>query len=129
MIKNTTILALILTISACSNIKFNSNVDDYFIASHVARDGLYEFYSGQQAIESGATLLGMIEGKACLAYKHEGYEQYKISQLKAQAIESLKQDALHRGANAYLFEQCRDHSVNSNECAIGIQCVGQAYDY
>ncbi|MCQ8879031.1 hypothetical protein NQT69_13545 [Pseudoalteromonas shioyasakiensis] len=129
MIKNTAILALSLTISACTNIKLNSNVDDYFIASHVARDDLYEFYSGQQATESGAILLGRIEGMSCMASQDGRRIDIDISKMKNEAIELLKQDAISRGANAFLVEQCQSFTNAGYGCDRAFLCTGQSYDY
>lgn len=121
--------SILLCLSGCSSFTFHTNLDENYIANEVAHHGLYKFYSGQEANESGAKLIGTATGFSCLPYNPLGYEQYEISQLKGLAIDNLKQDILRLGANAYLVEQCHDYSNNSNECDKGQRCVGQAYDY
>ena len=127
--KNTAVAITVIMLSACNNMTFHSNIDEYMVSSHLARKALYEFKSGQQAIESGATLLGSTEGMSCLNKRVESVRNDESAWLKDQAIENLKLDALALGGNAYLLEQCKRFNYRSYDCEQAYICTGQAYDY
>lgn len=122
-------MVTLLGLTSCSNVTFHTNLDGNYIAREVASNDLYQFPTGQAANESGASLLGAVNGLSCLPYRRDGYKKYEVSQLKGLAIEDLKLEVLRIGANAYIVEQCRTYSDGSNQCSKGIQCIGQAYDY
>ncbi|MBQ4832003.1 hypothetical protein J8L70_01995 [Pseudoalteromonas sp. MMG010] len=130
---------LCLLISACTSIRFGTNVTSDIlqtqIIEHVARRDLYQFMDDQSAHESGARLLGRVQGESCYgtnqspadarsskSNRNIGYE-FAYSQ----ATERLKANVINIDGNAYTINQCR--KVALGRCDIAIQCYGQAYSY
>ena len=62
-------ITVLATITGCSGMTYHTDIDNGVlsqeIGTYVNKRDLQQFYSDQEAHESGATLLGRIEGESC----------------------------------------------------------------
>ncbi|KDC49088.1 hypothetical protein [Pseudoalteromonas fuliginea] len=125
-----TIMSVVFVLTGCSGVTFHTDIDNGVlsqeIGTYVNKRDLQQFYSDQEAHESGATLLGRIEGESCdgdgMGSNNVGYNRSKSN-----AIDLLKADAMRRGGNAFTINSCSETSVSY--CDLSVLCSGQAYDY
>ncbi|TMO74504.1 hypothetical protein CWC16_14395 [Pseudoalteromonas sp. S3776] len=123
-------ISVFTALTGCSNVTFHTDIDNDVlseeIGTYVKKRDLQQFYSDQEAHESGATLLGRIEGKSCSG-DGRGNSSISYNRSKSESIDLLKADAMRRGANAFTINSCREISVSY--CDLSVLCSGQAYDY
>jgi len=119
-------ISVLTTLAGCSSMTFHTDIDNDVlseeIGTYVKKRDLQQFYSDQEAHESGATLLGRIEGESC-----NGDGNISYNRAKSNAIDLLKADAMRRGGNAFTINSCSEVSVSY--CDLSVLCSGQAYDY
>lgn len=130
MLRFMAIITALATLSGCSNMNFHTDIDNDVlsqeIGTYVNKRDLQQFYSDQEAHESGATLLGRIAGESCDG-DGMGNNNVSYNRSKSNAIDLLKADAMRRGANAFTINSCSETSVSY--CVLSVLCTGQAYDY
>lgn len=114
-------------LNACGSLSFQTNVDGTYVITSLTNANLQEFSSAQAATESGAILMGAVEGMSCSASNK--IDDDNAPKLKKNALELLRQDVINRDANAYVVEQCQSYSNHSYDCDKAVLCTGQAYDY
>ncbi|MBH0038647.1 hypothetical protein [Pseudoalteromonas sp. SWN166] len=123
-------ITVLATITGCSGITYHTDIDNDVlsqeIGTYVNKRDLQQFYSDQEAHESGATLLGRIEGESCDG-DGRGNNNVSYNRSKSNAIDLLKADAMRRGGNAFTINSCSETSVSY--CDLSVLCTGQAYDY
>ncbi|MBH0026378.1 hypothetical protein I6F53_05220 [Pseudoalteromonas sp. SWN29] len=123
-------ITVLATITGCSGITYHTDIDNDVlsqeIGTYVNKRDLQQFYSDQEAHESGATLLGRIEGESCDG-DGRGNNNVSYNRSKSNAIDLLKADAMRRGGNAFTINSCSEASVSY--CDLSVLCTGQAYDY
>ncbi|KDC55677.1 MULTISPECIES: hypothetical protein [unclassified Pseudoalteromonas] len=125
-----TIMSVVFVLTGCSGVTFHTDIDNGVlsqeIGTYVNKRDLQQFYSDQEAHESGATLLGRIEGESCDG-DGMGSNNVSYNRSKSNAIDLLKADAMRRGGNAFTINSCSETSVSY--CDLSVLCSGQAYDY
>lgn len=125
-----TIMSVVFVLTGCSGVTFHTDIDNGVlsqeIGTYVNKRDLQQFYSDQEAHESGATLLGRIEGESCDG-DGMGSNNVSYNRSKSNAIDLLKADAMRRGGNAFTINSCSETSVSY--CDLSVLCTGQAYDY
>jgi hypothetical protein len=118
-------------LTGCNNVTYTTNIDDdvlsEHVSSHIKKRGLEQFYSVQDALDRGASPLGGIKGESCDVSGDTQTSSISYNRLKSQAIESLKNDVLYLGGNAFTLDQCQ--SVSRYNCDLAVICTGQAYNY
>ncbi|KPZ57447.1 MULTISPECIES: hypothetical protein [Pseudoalteromonas] len=123
-------ISVFTALTGCSNVTFHTDIDNDVlseeIGTYVKKRDLQQFYSDQEAHESGATLLGRIEGESCNG-DGRGNSSISYNRSKSESIDLLKADAMRRGGNAFTINSCREISVSY--CDLSVLCSGQAYDY
>lgn len=123
-------ITVLATITGCSGMTYHTDIDNGVlsqeIGTYVNKRDLQQFYSDQEAHESGATLLGRIEGGSCDG-DGMGSNNVSYNRSKSNAIDLLKADAMRRGGNAFTINSCSETSVSY--CDLSVLCTGQAYDY
>ncbi len=123
-------ITVLATITGCSSMTYHTDIDNGVlsqeIGTYVNKRDLQQFYSDQEAHESGATLLGRIEGESCDG-DGMGSNNASYNRSKSNAIDLLKADAMRRGGNAFTINSCSETSVSY--CDLSVLCTGQAYDY
>ncbi|TMP19593.1 hypothetical protein [Pseudoalteromonas sp. S2893] len=123
-------ITVLTTLAGCSSVTFHTDIDNDVlseeIGTYVKKRDLQQFYSDQEAHESGAKLLGRIEGESCNG-DGRGDNNISYNHLKSNAIDLLKADAMRRGGNAFTINSCSEISVSY--CDLSVLCSGQAYDY
>ncbi|GAA80480.1 hypothetical protein P20495_2995 [Pseudoalteromonas sp. BSi20495] len=124
-------LSLLIILAGCSGARFHTNITKDILAdqvsTRVARGDLQQFYSDQEAHESGAKLLGRVEGQFCINKNHDTKPNISYNRAKSHAIDALKNDTMNRGGNAFTINSCSETSVSY--CDLSVLCTGQAYDY
>jgi hypothetical protein len=124
-------ITVLTTLAGCSSVTFHTDIDNDVlseeIGTYVKKRDLQQFYSDQEAHESGATLLGRIEGESCNGDGWGKNNNVSYNRLKSNAIDLLKADAMRRGGNAFTINSCSEISVSY--CDLSVLCSGQAYDY
>lgn len=125
-----TIMSVVFVLTGCSGVTFHTDIDNGVlsqeIGTYVNKRDLQQFYSDQEAHESGATLLGRIEGESCDG-DGMGSNNVSYNRSKSNAIDLLKADAMRRDGNAFTINSCSETSVSY--CDLSVLCSGQAYDY
>jgi len=123
-------MSVVFVLTGCSGVTFHTDIDNGVlsqeIGTYVNKRDLQQFYSDQEAHESGATLLGRIEGESCDG-DGMGSNNVSYNRSKSNAIDLLKADAMRRGGNAFTINSCSETSVSY--CDLSVLCSGQAYDY
>ena len=123
-------ITVLATITGCSGMTYHTDIDNGVlsqeIGTYVNKRDLQQFYSDQEAHESGATLLGRIEGESCDG-DGMGNNNVSYNRSKSNAIDLLKADAMRRGGNAFTINSCSGTSVSY--CDLSVLCTGQAYGY
>ena len=123
-------ISVLTTLAGCSGMTYHTDIDNGVlsqeIGTYVNKRDLQQFYSDQEAHESGATLLGRIEGESCDG-DGRGNNNVSYNRSKSNAIDLLKADAMRRGGNAFTINSCSETSVSY--CDLSVLCTGQAYDY
>ena len=130
MLRVFAVISVLTTLAGCSSVTFHTDIDNDVlseeIGTYVKKRDSQQFYSDQEAHESGATLLGRIEGESCNG-DGRGDNNISYNRLKSNAIDLLKADAMRRGGNAFTINSCSEISVSY--CDLSVLCSGQAYDY
>jgi len=130
MLRFITTVTMLATLTGCSGITYHTDIDNGVlsqeIGTYVNKRDLQQFYSDQEAHESGATLLGRIEGESCDG-DGMGSNNVSYNRSKSNAIDLLKADAMRKGGNAFTINSCSETSVSY--CDLSVLCTGQAYDY
>ncbi|MBH0019665.1 hypothetical protein I6F40_04675 [Pseudoalteromonas sp. SWXJ133] len=130
MLRFITTVTMLATLTGCSGMTYHTDIDNGVlsqeIGTYVNKRDLQQFYSDQEAHESGATLLGRIEGVSCDG-DGRGSNNVSYNRSKSNAIDLLKADAMRRGGNAFTINSCSETSVPY--CDLSVLCTGQAYDY
>lgn len=130
MLRVFAVISVLTTLAGCSSVTFHTDIDNDVlseeIGTYVKKRDLQQFYSDQEAHESGATLLGRIEGESCNG-DVRGDNNISYNRLKSNAIDLLKADAMRRGGNAFTINSCSEISVSY--CDLSVLCSGLAYDY
>ncbi len=130
MLRFITTITVLATITGCSSMTYHTDIDNGVlsqeIGTYVNKRDLQQFYSDQEAHESGATLLGRIEAESCDG-DGRGKNNVSYNRSKSNAIDLLKADAMRRGGNAFTINSCSETSVSY--CDLSVLCTGQAYDY
>ncbi|MEM5548521.1 hypothetical protein [Pseudoalteromonas fuliginea] len=125
-----TIMSVVFVLTGCSGVTFHTDTDNGVlsqeIGTYINKRDLQQFYSDQEAHESGATLLGRIEAESCDG-DGLGSNNVSYNRSKSNAIDLLKADAMRRGGNAFTINSCSETSVSY--CDLSVLCSGQAYDY
>ncbi len=131
MLRVFAVISVLTTLAGCSSVTFHTDIDNDVlseeIGTYVKKRDLQQFYSDQEAHESGATLLGRIEGESCNGDGWGKNNNVSYNRLKSNAIDLLKADAMRRGGNAFTINSCSEISVSY--CDLSVLCSGQAYDY
>ncbi|ALQ07356.1 hypothetical protein WNY97_10530 [Pseudoalteromonas fuliginea] len=125
-----TIMSVVFVLTGCSGVTFHTDIDNGVlsqeIGTYINKRDLQQFYSDQEAHESGATLLGRIEAESCDG-DGLGSNNVSYNRSKSNAIDLLKADAMRKGGNAFTINSCSETSVSY--CDLSVLCSGQAYDY
>jgi hypothetical protein len=131
MLRIFAVTCVLTALAGCSGVTYHTNINNDVlgdeIGTYVNKRDLHQFYSDQQAHESGASLLGRIEGESCNGDGRGTNSNVSYNRAKSSAIDSLKADAMRRGGNAFTINSCREISVSY--CDLSVLCTGQAYDY
>ncbi|ASM50940.1 hypothetical protein PESP_a3071 [Pseudoalteromonas espejiana DSM 9414] len=125
-------ISILTTLAGCSSgVTFHTNIDNDVLSQkvgeHVARGDLQQFYSDQEAHESGATLLGRVEGQICMSHDRNVEGTISDNRAKSNAIHELKNNVINRGANAFTINSCS--KTATSYCHEAMLCSGQAYNY
>ncbi|MEI8704360.1 hypothetical protein P4S71_04285 [Pseudoalteromonas sp. B62] len=123
-------MSVVFVLTGCSGVTFHTDIDNGVlsqeIGTYINKRDLQQFYSDQEAHESGATLLGRIEAESCDG-DGLGSNNVSYNRSKSNATDLLKADAMRRGGNAFTINSCSETSVSY--CDLSVLCSGQAYDY
>lgn len=130
MLRIFAVTCVLTALTGCSGVTYHTNINNDVlgdeIGTYVNKRDLHQFYSDQQAHESGASLLGRIVGESCNGDGRGANSNVSYNRAKSSAIDSLKADAMRRGGNAFTINSCRE--TPRSYCDISVTCTGQAYD-
>ncbi|ATG59001.1 MULTISPECIES: hypothetical protein [Pseudoalteromonas] len=130
MLRIFAVTCVLTALTGCSGVTYHTNINNDVlgdeIGTYVNKRDLHQFYSDQQAHESGASLLGRIEGESCHGDGRGENNNVSYNRAKSSAIDSLKADAMRKGGNAFTINSCRE--TPQSYCDISVTCTGQAYD-
>lgn len=122
-------ISLLASLQGCSGVKFHTNLTGdklkRQVSSHVARNDLQQFYSDQEAHESGANLLGAVKGEVCSGDGHRLNKKISYDRLKSLAIDSLKNNVIRQTGNGFTINSCQETFYSY--CDKAVTCYGQAY--
>jgi RcsF protein len=116
--KRLTILAMIVSISGCSNYEFTSNIDkknfdEYFKPSQVT------IYEKAELLTLKYTTLGAVEGSSCQQTENDLPANIKDARTKARI------NAAEMHANGIVFQTCLNFERDKT-CVSNIICYGRA---
>jgi hypothetical protein len=130
MLRIFAVTCVLTTLTGCSGVTYHSNISNDVLAdeigTYVNKRDLHQFYNDQQAHESGATLLGPINGRSCSGDGKGKQEKVSFNRAKSNAIDSLKEDTMRKGGNTFTINACKQSP--QPYCDISVTCTGQAYD-
>lgn len=118
---------LTLGLSACSNIKLNSNFKPQ--AEISIRGSVVEEYSREELSHYQYRFLGPVMTNYCHIKDREPLPQRRAETIpsKEAFIRVLKSEAQAKGANAMVFEQC-NLIASTYDCEHHYRCTANAYD-
>lgn len=121
------ILSFFVSLISCSGVSVQTRVGiSQKINIFGAKRDLQQFYSDQEAHESGAILLGSVEGEICHGDGIGKTQSLLYNSATPEAIDLLKEDVIRKSGNAFTINSCIENSLSY--CDVSALCTGQAYD-